>query len=487
VVSTTPLKKRLAGWKFAEEANDVLGFEAFDIEAAKVRVTEVSNVAAWDWPAHRYQIEGIDTLRRKKRYMNLDDPGLGKTAQAAFAAESPTLIICPNYLVGQWFDWLAGRDEKSREMHDGKVVKNVLGTIRRVRGNFDKKNGILEKQRTDPAEWVIINQEMAHTHVDTLMDLYFRTIIIDESHHFKNVASYRGRNVVELYELTATPIWKEVDDLFNQFRILYPDQFKNLNSFIDTFCISDDSMFGRKVLGVKKDMIPALDEMLGALSIRRTYEQAGIFLPPLLENYITIEFPPHLQKVYDGIKNDFAAQLLGEEFQVDNYAQMLNTLRQLTAYPGKFDAVKDAIAEVKGRSVVFTWYKDSAYALAKSLPKELNPIVITGDIKDTEERKRLAKNPKHKVVVCNIAALSEGVDLSDCRAVFYCEEDWTPGSKKQTTMRVQRNRNDGGRDKTPIVCYYVHVKGTIDQYVHRVSTRRQGTMRELIREAVGLE
>lgn len=490
MVTTTPLKT----WEICQGINELLGWEAYDIEALKQRdkinIMDFSKTAAWQWPIRDYQLEGMNFMHSHKRAMNHDDPGLGKTAQAAFAAEPPVLIICPNYLVSQWFDWLAGRDEKSREMHDGEIVKNVKGKIRRVRGNFDKKETVLELQRTDPAQWVIINQEMVNTHRDILMDLHFRTVIIDEAHHFKNHTADRGRAAVLLcetapfvYELTATPIWKEPDDLYNQLRILHPDLFASYNKFVELFCVYDDSAYGRKVLGMKKDMIPELDELLRTVAIRRDYTKAGRFLPKVIDKYIKVEFPPKLRKAYDDLVDDYRLQLEGESFMIDNFSQMLNTLRQLTTFPGKFDAVKHVIEDNPGKVVIFTWYKDSAYEAAK----QFGGIAITGDIKDPVERRRLAIDPDNKVICATISSLAEGVDISDARTVVFFEEHWPPGANKQALSRVRRDRNDNGTDRSPIVVYYVHVRKTIDEHIHSVSMRRSATIRELIREAVGLD
>lgn len=456
-----------------------------------IDIRDYSKTAAWNWPVRDYQLHGIITMHSRKRAMNHDDPGLGKTAQAAFAAEPPVLIVCPNYLVSQWFDWLAGRDEKSKEMHDGKVVKNVKGTIRRCRGSYEIKEDVLDRQRTDPAAWVIINMEMLNTHINILKDIHFRTIIIDEAHHFKTHTSIRGRNIVELcstapyvFELTATPIWKEADDLYNQFKILQPDMFQSYLKFVDLFCVADHSRYGTKVLGLKKEMIPELDKLLNIVAVRRTYEIAGRYLPPVIDKFIKVEFPPKLRKMYDDLCDNYAAQLEGEQetILIDNFSQMLNTLRQITAFPGKLEAVAQIIEDTPGKIVVFSWYKDTAYAAAK----EFGGKAITGDITDASERRKIAVDPNNRIICATISSLAEGVDVSDARTVIFLEEHWPPGANKQALSRIRRDRNDDGSDRTPICVYYVHVTKSIDEHIHAVSRRRSATIRELIREAVGL-
>jgi hypothetical protein len=77
--------------------------------------------------------------------------------------------------------------------------------------------------------------------------------------------------------------------------------------------------------------------------------------------------------------------------------------------------------------------------------------------------------------------LSEGIDLSEARAVYFLEEAWTPGGNDQALSRIQRERiyDDDG---APIMAYYAHVKGTIDVAIHERSVARAG-----VQEALGLK
>ena len=438
-----------------------------------------------------YQAAGIEWLKAHKRGLLLDRPGLGKTLQAAYAAEAPVLVVCPNYLTGQWEDWLLGRDDKSLAANNGLVIPNVPGTVVRAKGNYYKKLTALQAK----ADWTIINIEVLQTHWEALeasdMGLlgYWQTIIFDESHHLRNHDATRSKTAVNIakhaplvYELTATPIWKEADDLYNQLRILHPDMFKSYWKFVDLFCIADVGRFGTKVLGVKKEMRAELDELLNAVSLRRTYVEAGRELPSLIEKTIKIEFPDNLRKAYDDCIDGYRMQLEDEEIRFDNFSQVLNALRQLTSFPGKIEAVKDLIQNdiPWGRVVVFTWYRDTAEKAARTL----GGAVVTGELK-VEERRAVALDPNNRIICATISALGEGIDLSDARTVVFLEEHWPPGANDQALSRIQRERI-GGDNSEPVVVYYVHVKDTIDEVIHNVAQRRSATIKEVIREALGL-
>lgn len=117
-----------------------------------------------------YQRIGIEFLRSHKRAFNCDSPGLGKTFQATEAAVRPVLVLCPSYLVTQWRDWID-------EQYPQESVEAALGTR-------DERAKAVAKH----ADWTIMNYEMFHSYV--LPHEWYRTIILDESHHVRNHAQF---------------------------------------------------------------------------------------------------------------------------------------------------------------------------------------------------------------------------------------------------------------------------------------------------------
>lgn len=433
-----------------------------------------------------YQEEGILFLHGSKRAMNTDAPGLGKTNQAALAAEKPVLIICPNYLVTQWAEWLCGEDEKSRERNGGRVVPNVdwTDTVVAVQGDeADRRRSIRFH-----ADWTIINIQAVVKYEDELKRQHYETIIIDESHHVKNHTSARARavrrivsNVERVYELSATPVKREIDDLFMQIHILHPDLFPSYNKFVQTYCDYETDRFGVHVKGAKKKMIGELEEIMDVIRLGRSYEMAGRQLPPVIESYVKIVLPPAIRKIYDEAVTYWRIEELEEHYI--NYMQVYHQLRQLITGAFKYGAVKELLADEVRKAVTFTWYKPTAYEIQREFG-EKDMVCITGDIKDVDERIALAKGPKH--VVGTISAMSEGIDMSDARTVIYAEEDWTPGSNYQAVSRVVRDRNDDGANVEPVRVIYVHCVKTIDEIIHARSKKRAGTIRDVIREALYL-
>lgn len=429
-----------------------------------------------------YQKDGVAFLNLRQRAWITDAPGIGKTPQTAYAAEGKVLVCVPNYLTEGWYEWLTGTDAKSLERNYGQVIPNVTGKVAIAKGNRTARTEAL----TSGARWTIINVEMLRTYQDELKELAssYETVIFDEAHHLKNRNAKQAKFAVELskviprvYMATATPIWREADDLFMQLRVLWPDVYTSYWKFVDTWCTAETDRFGTKVTGVKKGMQKDLEAMLQVVRIGRSYEEAGRSLPPVIEKYVKIELPPEVRQMYNQAINEFRIEILETKFP--NYMKMFHALRRIITGAFKTQAVANLLDDQVRKAVIFSWYQETAEAIAYDAGLDME--LVTG-AQDVTERRRRALADKH--VSATIASLSEGIDLSDARVVIFAEENWTPGSNYQAKSRVVRERVGSARSNEPVLLYYVHCKNTIDEVIHRRSKMREGTIKELLHEAV---
>ena len=423
-----------------------------------------------------YQAEGIAFLEERKRAMLTDAPGLGKTAQATFAAKGNTLVICPSYLVPQWLAWLTSVGIKARS----------------ATGMRWEREQVLDDTDYD---WLVINHEMLDGYeqfADARWVRRWRTIIIDESHHLKAHQGKRAKAAVKLclhteyvFLLTATPIKREIDDLFMQFRILQPDIFTSYWRFVRQFCLTEQTYFGTKIKGAKKSMRRELEQIISLMSLGRSYETAGRELPPIIPKFITVELNKETRKIYDELIDYWRVRDAEGNLTFTNYMEVLHSLRQHLTGALKADVVASLIEDVERQSVAFSWYKNTAMAIKLKLGA--NCELATGDI-NQEVRIERAKQAMFdgRDISATISALPEGVDLSRARNLIFAEEDFTPGSNYQALSRVRREREDGHSNAEPIICYYVHCAKTIDVAIHDVSTRRAGTVKDVIKEALYL-
>lgn len=404
-----------------------------------------------------YQLEGIEFLKKHRRALLFDDPGLGKTLQASMAAEKPTLIACPTYLVEQWADFL-------QNQFPNDVVAYTTGGSQTKRLTDLNKNG--------RADWYVVNIEMLRTYNFPQVN----TLIIDESHHVRNRDAQQSKAAFEIasmtprvYLLTATPIYKEADDLFFQLRIIAPKIFTSYHNFVNMYCLTEYSPYKPKITGVRSSY--AIRQLLSRFAIGRSYKDVGLELPRLIEKEIRLNMPKKLMEAYKQIKEQY--RLVHIRFS--NAGAALQALRMATVCSEKLEAAKDVIDDNKNqRAVVFCWYQDTAHALGNILKCP----VITGELIVTD-RVKIAKG-NNKTIVASLASLSEGVDLSAYKLLLFFEEDYTPGQMYQALSRALRYSSD----PSPVQAYYIMMKNTIDVTVHNARKKRNVTAEQILDEAI---
>lgn len=419
-----------------------------------------------------YQYVGIDFLLKKKRAMLNDNPGLGKTFQATEAARiaiasrplseaqrNRVLVVAPGYLVLQWQDFL------TEQYPDDKVV--ALPPRSQPR---DRMRAILSKH-----DWLVVNKESLRKY-PFLTENYY-VLILDESHHFRNREAKQSLGALELandipyvFELTATPIAKDADDLYMQYHILYPNIVSSYYQFINTYLWVERNGYGTQIGGVRfKDKLKQLMTQFG---MGRTYAEVQLELPKLGNKFEFVTLNDEELATY----REIATYWRNQEKTYSNYLAAMQALRRVTACEAKFDAAVSLAEDLDGPGVFFTWYRDTARTLYNKLGGDKHAVYIDGDVHQ-ELRPALAKGGKH--VVATIAALSEGVDLSHANEVVFVEEHWTPASRVQALSRVRRWNPNNEPDKR-IIAHYIMVKGSIDEKVHGATEGRIDSINELM-------
>lgn len=415
-----------------------------------------------------YQETGISFFLRGKRRMNCDEPGLGKTFQASEAAyranKWPVHVFTPSHLVGQWAKFL-------QEQYPDTHVMYSLSTSQYIRQHALNQH----------ADWYVSGLEQLRTILDvksaTFMYKFPKapTLIFDESHHLKNRDSKQAHGALALcsqphvenvYLLTATPVLREFDDMYQQLRLLAPNVFTSYQTFLDVYCSKSNDV-------MQMANTQELRDILNGFIIKRDYPEVGMYLPEVVPEIISVTMNKHTRKVYDKLRDDFSLEAQDMESIPYYWAmQVMQTLRQLTATNEKIEATVNLAQDIP-RPAIFCWYKSSAERIAQAL----GVTPITGDI-PAKDRSAIAN--ASAIPVLTISSMSEGVDMSDRHSVIFFEEDYSPGTNHQALSRVVRY---GFKEGQPLLTYCVHVADTIDEAVHAKSDARN-TAQDIMREVL---
>ena len=316
--------------------------------------------------------------------INADEMGLGKTIMTIGTIVSNfkrrTLIVVPFALLEQWCSELYritgheplvyhGISKKDYDLDAISAAPIVLTTYGHVR--YTKTSGLLHKIKWD-------------------------RVVCDEAHHMRNPKSKAFRGVKMLttsirWLLTGTPIQNTKKDLYSLLDILgvSPSLYRH-----------DDTC----------------DEIIQKFVLKRTKEQAGVFLPEKHENTCKVEWGSEEEKSlaqdvhsrlnFSGIRDGSSHSGYGK-----NTLVALLRARQVCVMPELIaPGITKAIKEID-EGVVDEEEKDEMMLMSKKeknqLMKIVNQIVkihdagISSKIKAVcEQLKKNKENGKQKIVFC---------------------------------------------------------------------------------------
>jgi SNF2 family DNA or RNA helicase len=122
----------------------------------------------------------------------------------------------------------------------------------------------------------------------------------------------------------------------------------------------------------------------------------------------------------------------------------------------------DDLLQANEPVVVFAHHKDVVAELDKLLMVH-KPVIVVGDTARAKRDKAIAdfQSGQTKLIIGNIAAMSEGVDLSAADTIVFVECTWSTSALEQASSRVE-NINKSG---IPPVIYILTIKASLDHTV----------------------
>jgi SNF2 family DNA or RNA helicase len=106
------------------------------------------------------------------------------------------------------------------------------------------------------------------------------------------------------------------------------------------------------------------------------------------------------------------------------------------------------------------------------------PVVITGETSRAKRDKAIADFQAGKTlcIIGNIAAMSEGVDLSAADTIVFVECTWSTSALEQASSRVE-NINKSG---IPPVIYILTIKASLDHNVLAKVLKKLNVVNQII-------
>jgi SWI/SNF-related matrix-associated actin-dependent regulator 1 of chromatin subfamily A len=403
-----------------------------------------------------HQQEAKLFLLSRRRAMLADQPRVGKTLPTAAAAleNLPALIVCPAIAKTVW------------EAAFSKLAPNV---------SLHVVNGKREASEVNSADITIINYDVLQ-YAQTDLDRY-NTLVLDECHRIKNPKAQRTKaamlamkKITHVYALSGTPI---------------PNRPIELWPILHGLGIYRGGWYDFAARYAKMWVAPWGLDTSGASNL---VELKDMMKPHVLRRKKETIFKDYKEPQVSLITFDLANDKREQTFDAD--ALMANP-NALMAFEGLAEIMREAgMRKVKAASefiddllqanepvVVFAHHKDVVAELEKLLMVH-KPVIVVGDTTRAKRDMAIAdfQTGKTQLIIGNIAAMSEGVDLSAADTIVFVECTWSTSALEQASSRVE-NINKSG---IPPVIYILTIKASLDHNVLAKVLKKMNVVNQII-------
>lgn len=422
----------------------------------------------YNWPGmfkpfdHQRTTAAFLTLNRRSFCFN--DPGTGKTAAIAWAADyliklkliRRVLVICPMSIMSA-----AWRTDLFKTLMHRRVDI--------AHGDRKKRAAVIASD----AEFVIINFDGVEIVTKELIDGGFDLIVIDEANYIKTHTTKRWKAINAIinpstwvWAATGTPAAQSPTDAYGLARMLSASSVPhNFYSFRDKVMYKISNFTWKPKENAQDIVHKALQP-----AIRFTKEEC-LDLPELLYSSRDVPLTMQQKKYYDMMKEQFVMQAAGETTTAVNAATNLNKLLQISSgavytddgkivefdIKARYDELKDIIQESTHKVLIFVPFKHAINVLEEKLVADGYTVgVIQGDVsagKRTDIFSAFQNTPNPHVLIIQPQAASHGVTLHAANTVVW----WGPVTSNETYHQANARVHRAGQ-KNP--CLVVHLVGS---------------------------
>jgi SWI/SNF-related matrix-associated actin-dependent regulator of chromatin subfamily A-like protein 1 len=400
-----------------------------------------------------HQEQSKQFLLDQKRAILADQPRVGKTLPTAAAAleHLPALIVCPAIAKTVW---------------EAAFNKLSDATVRVVNGKNDA-------MKTTQHQVVIINYDL----LQYFNNAGYQTLVLDECHRIKNPTAKRTtsaallmKQIGRVYALSGTPIPNRPIELWPILHGLgiYRGGWYD---FAARYAKMWKAPWGLDVSGSSN--IPELKAMMKPHVLRRKKEDVFKDYQDPQVSLITFDLP-----------NDKREQGFDADALVANPNALLafEGLAEIMKEAGmrKVDAAAEFIDDLLNAGepvVVFAHHKDVVGKLCDEL-RVHKPVTVVGDTTRAQRDKAIEsfQTGKTKCIVGNIAAMSEGVDLSAADTIVFVECTWSTSALEQASSRVENIAKHGVK---PMI-YILTIRASLDHTVLAKILAKQNIINQII-------
>jgi superfamily II DNA or RNA helicase len=394
-----------------------------------------------------YQSFGARFALAQEKVVIGDEMGLGKTVQALAVlahlratGHSHFLVVCPAAVVGNWI--------RETEKHSKLSAIRLHGSLmdRHYAAKAWIRNGGVAVTTYDLLPW-------AQEHIN---QVDVGCAVFDEAHYIKNPDTNRSLASVEVMDsvkyvmlMTGTPMENRVQEFRNLIGYIRPDLSESAPEFLA-------SRFRKHVAPVY---------------LRRNQQDVLTELPERVE----------IDEWLGMSDADERAYRLAVE--VGHFADMRRAA-MLSGRSLKMGRLLEIVEEARAngrRVIVFSYFRDVLSAVANALPGQVfGPL--TGSTPATDRLSlvdRFSQAKPGAVLVGQIKAAGEGLNMQSASVVVICEPQLKPTMEWQAIARAHRM----GQTHT-VEVHRLLTENSVDERICELLARKQQLFEEFARDSV---
>lgn len=425
----------------------------------------------------------VDTARKvlnqmRGRAILADEVGLGKTIEAGLVLKEyiirglvqKVLILVPASLVLQWV----------RELNQKFGISAVAHKKQYVWEQCEIVVASIDTAKRDP-------------HRETVLQLEYDMLIIDEAHKLKNrkTTNYRFANEIQkkyCLLLTATPVQNDLKELYNLITLLKPGHLGGQHSFQANFVVdkripkneeqlqhelakvmirnrrSDGGLefTKRHVKNISLTLSPEEQALYNDVTgfVRARYEESQGDLSSML-SLITLqrEVCSSRDAVFITLVNLFKKTTEHSPVR-DQIMQLVESIRRIQANT-KAETTLELIRQINDKVIVFTEYRASQEYLLKFFKEhDIKAVPYRGGMNRGKKDWMMDLFRDRSQVLVATEAGGEGINLQFCNHIINFDLPWNPMRVEQRIGRVHRL----GQTKD-VVIYNLSTTGTIEEHI----------------------
>ena len=416
-----------------------------------------------------------------------DDMGLGKTVQLlalmcgeAPAKGSPTLLVCPMSLVGNW------QREAARFAPELRV---------HVHHGAERPKGKAFHAVVAESDLVVTTYGLVIRDLDALRVMSWRRVVLDEAQAVKNAATRAAVAVRSLpsarrFAVTGTPVENRLADLWSLMEFANPGLLGQPKSFKERFATPierhGDAEAATRLRSLTQPFVlrrlktdtsiitdlPAKIEMEVVCSLTR--EQASLYQAVVADMMDRIEST-------DGIeRRGLVLATMTKLKQVCNHpAQFLKDGSRLAGRSGKLARVEETLEEVLAsgeKALLFTQYAEFGDLLRTHLGARFGREVayLHGGLGKAQRDDLVARfqdpaGDGPSLFVLSLKAGGTGLTLTAANHVIHVDRWWNPAVEDQATARAFRIGQTRSVQVRKLVC-----AGTLEEKIALMIKDKRG-------------